>query len=110
MKTPGLLRKIFNMKEDYIEAIPGKKSSEEDKQNLEKFFNKVKENSGKIINIHTINYSELRYHYYTEFNEGLKRADHYSTGYEDKYSTFTEISYHFIIHYKSNKRIEEKDL
>ena len=109
MKNLGLLRKIFNIKEDYIETISGKNSPEEDKQNLENFINKVKTNRGKIICIGTASCSELIHEHVERFDASRKDSV-YSTGYFDDYDTFTKISYHFIIHYKCNKRIEEKDL
>jgi hypothetical protein len=108
MKASGLLRKIFNIKEDYIETIPGKKSPEEDKQNIEKFINKIKANRGKLISIGTATCSELRKEHIDRFDSNL--IGPYSTGYYDDYEYYTDHSHHFIIHYKCSKRIEEKDL
>lgn len=109
MKSPRLLRKIFNIKEDYIEAIAGKNSPEEDKKNLEAFINKVKLNKGKIISIGTAPCSEIIHEHVDRFDASRKQSV-YDTGYFDDYDSFTDIFHHFIIHYKCNKRIEEKDL
>ena len=109
MKTPELLRKIFNTKEDYIEAIKGENSPEEDRQNLEKFINKVKANSGKIISISTAQCSEQKFEHVERYDASRKQSV-YDSGYFDDYDSYTNLSHHFIIHYKCSKRIEEKDL
>lgn len=109
MVVSNLLRKIFNIKEDYIEAIPGKNSPEEDKQNLEKFIKRVKANRGKIISISTATCSEQISEYVEKFDASRKQSI-YDSGYYEDYDIYTNLSHHFIIHYKSNKRIEEKDL
>jgi hypothetical protein len=108
MKPSELLRKIFNLNEDYIEAIAGKNSPEEDKQNIEKFINKVKTNRGKIISIGTAISSEVEKEYIERYDGNKKGI--YSTGYFEDYEFHTNLSHHFIIHYKCKKRIEEKDL
>jgi hypothetical protein len=108
MKNLGLFKKIFNIKEDYIGTIAGKTSPEEDKKNLEDFINKVKENRGKIMSISTATCSEVEKEYIERYDGNKKGI--YSTGYFEDYEFHTNLSHHFIIHYKCKKRIEEKHL
>jgi hypothetical protein len=109
MNPAGLLRKIFRIKEDYVETILGSNSPEEDKQNLEKFINKIKINRGKLMSIGTATCSEQRYEYVERFDASRKDSI-YSSGYFEDCDNYTDLSHHFIIHYRCNKRIEEKDL
>ncbi len=108
MRASRLLRKIFNIKEDYIETILGRNSPEEDKENLEKFINKIRLNKGKLMSIGTATCSEVEKEYIERY-DGNKKGP-YSTGYFDDYEFYTNLFHHFIIHYKCSKRIEEKDL
>jgi hypothetical protein len=102
-----LLRKLLNIKRDYVEIIPENKITNY-KVEINKFLNEVRLNKGKVKSVQAISLSETKSDFHSEFNAGLKKADSYSTGYEDKVEYYTETSSHFIIHYRCHKELEYK--
>ena len=108
MNISGLLKKIFNVKEDYIEVIPGNNFPYEDKENLNRFIEQVKLNRGQIKNINAINCSNQEGSYDTEYDGEFHKKNPYSTGYVDKFESWTKLSHHFIIHYKCSQKLEHE--
>ena len=109
MNPSRLLKKLLNIKEDYIEAIPGNNLPNEDRKNLNRFIEQVKLNRGQIKNINVINCSNQEGGYDTEYDAEFHKRNPYSTGYVDKFESWTTFSHHFIVHYKCHKKLEYQE-
>ncbi len=103
-----LLKKILNIKEDYIETISGSNFPEKDKTNLNDFLEQIKLNKGKLISLNCANCSDLKTEHVDRYVG--REGNSYSSGYIDDYEYYTNLSHHFIIHYKCHKKLEHKEI
>jgi hypothetical protein len=103
----SLVRKLINIKRDYIEIIRGDISVEKDKKNINGFLNQVRLNKGKIRSVQISNRIDTKCDSHEEYEPSSKQSI-YDTGYVTKIDSFIETSSYFIIHYRCYKELEYK--
>ncbi len=103
MKIP--FKKILNIKEDFIEIIPGDIFPDKEKLSLESFLDKIKANKGEMKSINVISRIDTKWDHYDRFVPEAKEFDPNHTGYIDDVREYQEQSRQFIIHYRCYKKL-----
>ena len=107
-KYSQLIKKVFNIKNDYVEVIPGGVNPEENEETINNFFEKVKNNRGKIKNLQVANVTNTFNQYTEEFDGEYAKKHPYATGFIEKNRAYEINSNQTIIHYKCYKKLEHE--